>query len=443
MITNNTELKKRIHELYITLSSAPSLQPAEEINVAFNELVELSSEASNQTTAELLSDPEIQSIMPRLRAMCSEGEGHLEAAWATKITQDKHPSITLEEFPYYENYLKLTELEYRSLSLVGNRPMKRVLFVGSGPLPLSAILLAQQYGLMVDNIDNDADAVASSKKLINRLGLSDSVGVTQADAISFTCYNDYDAIFLASLVGLDSTTKQAIIARIQSQMKQGGLLVARTAHGLRTLLYPPIDSDLIKGLDAKVIIQPLNEVVNSVIILEKPFTTILDELVIEDKSNLMTATHFRQFCMEMISEVYHYAYNPTWHFDIDQADTIYNSSDSNMFVIRYGNEILAAAAVRPYDRDYTMFEGRYNKNTASIWRFFIRPQYRELGLEKLLQEQIEAFSTQVGFDRLYAHDQRDVPGALQKYIKNGYQVTYESNDRFGTVHFDKELEVTQ
>jgi nicotianamine synthase len=443
MTTTNPELKERILSLYTVLTSAHSLSPAPNVNAAFTSLVQLTSGVSADVAIDVLSDAEIINILPTLRAMCSEGEGHLESYWAMKIIESEHPTIALEDFPYYGNYLKLTEMEYRSLSLIGNRPLKRVLFIGSGPLPLSAILMAQQFGLTVDSIDNDASAVDISTKLINRLGLGNALSIRQADAVSYEHYGYYDAVFLASLVGLDPDAKQTIIATIQKQMKQGGLLIARTAHGLRTLLYPEIDIDLIKGLDAQVIIQPLNEVVNSVIILEKPYTTILKELVIEDKREPQTAMHFRQLCMETISEVYHYTYNPVWHFDIDQADAVYARDNSNMFVVRHNNDVLATAAIRPYDRDYTMFAGRYNERTGSIWRFFVRPQFRDMGIEQMLQEKIETFAKQAGFDRLYAHDQRDIPGALQKYVKNDYQVAYESNDRFGTVHFDKELEVSK
>jgi len=49
------------------------------------------------------------------------------------------------------------------------------------------------------------------------------------------------------------------------------LLVVRTAHGLRTLLYPPVDIDLVEGFSAQVVVHPLNEVVNSAIVFEQPF----------------------------------------------------------------------------------------------------------------------------------------------------------------------------
>lgn len=434
-----SKLKHNILELYRRLAEAPSLQPGELVNSAFAELVTLSSNSTHAEAQKLLSDPEIQAIIPELRRICAVGEGELESYWAKQITASDHPTIQLESFPYYDNYLKLTELEYRSMGLIGAREIKRVLFVGSGPLPLSSVVLARQYGVYVDNIDNDAQAVTTSTALINHLGLGDIIHTELGDATEFEGYGDYDAVFLASLVGLESPQKQAIINRIQKQLRPGSLLVVRTAHDLRTLLYPAVDIDTIAGLKPQVVIQPLNEVVNSIIILEKPFEAAGHDLVVIDKSNEATASLFREFATTMIANVYHYPYNPSWHSDLDRADAIYGRPQSNMFVVRQNDEVLGVAAIRPYDRDYAMFAGRYDETTGSIWRFFIKPQYRGLGIDALLQKNVESFAKQAGYRTLYAHDQRDVAGAVQKYIRNGYEVTYESNDRLGTVHFEKKL----
>lgn len=277
MIKPHTTLTDRIHSIYSTLASADSLQPVPHINKTFTDLVGLTGQVSAKEAAAILADDEITKIIPHLRAMCCEGEAYLELHWAKKIILDTQPSAALKAFPYYDNYVQLTQLEYHSLHLTGNHNPKRALFVGSGPLPLSGILLAQQYGLKVDTIDNDTQAVEVSQQLIDRLGLADAVRITQADATTYTRYGEYDVVFLAAMVGLNAQAKQAIIATIQQQMRQGGLLVARTAHELRTLLYPPVNIDLIEGFDAQVVVQPLNEVVNSVIVLEQPRTTNSDK----------------------------------------------------------------------------------------------------------------------------------------------------------------------
>lgn len=431
---------EKVLSLHRELEAAPSLKPSPDINRTFTELVNLSTSASQYSARKILGSRRVQKIIPRLRTLNATGEVELEQAWVRTILASTHPTITLEQFPYYENYLKLTELEFRSLNLSGNRPIKHVLFIGSGPLPLSSILMARKFGLFVDNIDNDADASALSTALVQRLGLADVINIRHAEAKTHQSYHRYDAIFLAALVGTDGREKQEIIDAIQQRMKPGAFLVARTAHNLRTLLYPQLDIDDITGLTPHIVIQPLNEVVNSVAIFEKPLQFSEDELVIEDKASPEAIRKFKTFCFDIIANVYRYHYDSTWHFDIDRAEEIYTNKRSNFFVISYQGEVIASAAIRPYDRDYTFLKDRYTADTGSVWRFFVNPQYKELSLESKIQSLIEGFAQQVGFTKLYAHDQRSVPGTLSKYINNGYQVTYESTDNLGTVHFEKGME---
>jgi nicotianamine synthase len=437
--TVSSETKKKILSLHSQLSGATSLKPSPEVNRLFTELVDLTVGSSASVAKALLADDEIKRIIPDLRSIGSTGEFHLESYWAGKILGSKHPAITLEEFPYYDNYLKLTELEFRSLSLLGARAIKRILFVGSGPLPLSSILMARKYGLYASNLDNDADAVRQSTRLIKHLGLSDITKVELGEAQDYKEYGKFDAVFLASLVGLDPREKQSIISVIQQQLSPGGMLVLRSAHNLRTLLYPEVNVDDIEGLQPLVVIQPLNEVVNSVVILEKPCKLTDGHLVVEDKHQPSVYSHFQQFCREIITDIYHYPHNAAWHFDIDRAEEVYSGPRSNVFVARFNGEILGCAAVRTYDRDYPMFEDRYDEKTAGIWRFFISPHHRDMDIDGILQQHIEKFAREAGYNKLYAHDQRNVPGALRKYIRNGYEVTQEEHGPLGTVHFEKLL----
>ncbi len=149
------DTKSKILSLHDELSASPSLKPGPRISHLFSELVDISATSSHGVAQALLKDEDVVRIIPQLRALSSAGEYQLETHWAGEILASAHPAITLEKFPYHENYLKLTELEFQSLKLVGSRPIKKVLFIGSGPLPLSSILMARRFGIYVDNLDND------------------------------------------------------------------------------------------------------------------------------------------------------------------------------------------------------------------------------------------------------------------------------------------------
>ena len=178
--------------------------------------------------------------------------------------------------------------------------------------------------------------------------------------------------------------------------------------------------------------------VNSVLIAEKPIRSFMEHVVIEDKTNKNTFRDFKHFALSFIKEIYHYEYNPLWHSDIDRAGEVYDTPISNVFVAYKDGEAIATLAIRPYDREYRELKKRYNsKDTAGVWRFFVAKPYRNKGLEELLHAKAEAFCRAAGFNMIYAHDQKDISGAIKKYIDLGYRIVHEDQDTLGTVHIEK------
>ena len=60
----------------------------------------------------------------------------------------------------------------------------------------------------------------------------DCAGGTQNDL------SDFDVVYVAALVGATSKEKREIFSKVLERMRPGALLVVRTAHALRKLLYP-------------------------------------------------------------------------------------------------------------------------------------------------------------------------------------------------------------
>lgn len=91
----------------------------------------------------------------------------------------------------------------------------------------------------VVNIDNDSSALTASSLLCEKLG-SWSLGMDFrcADALSAMDLRSYDVVFLAALVGVTQREKEEIVINVARRMRAGALLVVRSAHGLRTVLYP-------------------------------------------------------------------------------------------------------------------------------------------------------------------------------------------------------------
>lgn len=261
-------IHRRLHRLYHGLATAPTLAPGPAVDALFGELVRLVAYRPGERPEEVLADPVVRAIQPHLHRLCSDGEYELERDWSRRIAASADPWAELARFPYHENYRQLTRLEYHALRGLGAGADVRVAFLGSGPLPLTSIVLAHEFGLRVDNVDVDAEAHALGARVAAALGLG-GLHAHHGDALGFDTLGGYDVVVLAALVGLDAGDKRHLIRHLRRGMAPGALLLVRSAHRLRSLLYPAVDVDDLVGFTPEVVIQPFNDVINSVIVARR------------------------------------------------------------------------------------------------------------------------------------------------------------------------------
>lgn len=153
----------------------------------------------------------------------------------------------LHKFPYYDNYVDLVRLELSAISsLAVDKPQNKYAVIGSGPLPLTSICLADALNndnhqpVCIHNIDRDPWAISRSAELCFRLGYSKATMCFHCvDAQSGSIgLQDFDVVYLAALVGMTTEAKRAIVVEISSRMRPGALLLIRSSHSLRSLIYP-------------------------------------------------------------------------------------------------------------------------------------------------------------------------------------------------------------
>jgi nicotianamine synthase len=121
-----------------------------------------------------------------------------------------------------------------------------IAFIGSGPLPLTSLCMLDIFpAARVHNIDRDLPALTISQSLSERLGYADrmsfactDVSTKRSEHEGKTAWHEFDVVFLAALVGTDATSKLAILEDLVKKLRSGALIVARSAKGLRTVLYP-------------------------------------------------------------------------------------------------------------------------------------------------------------------------------------------------------------
>jgi len=154
--TDAIEFVKQVHE---TLSDQTDLSPNNPIVTdCARRFIEFLSATYREDWASRLPDaPELAKVTGRLPLLCGQAECQMEKWWCRRLIDYRDISFDgLAQFWYFENYRSLVTAE---LALLGSAIASRAMFLGSGALPLTAVLLARFLpGLRVQCVDNDPEA---------------------------------------------------------------------------------------------------------------------------------------------------------------------------------------------------------------------------------------------------------------------------------------------
>lgn len=270
-MTNAISQRKRdkILSIHGELSSAKDLKPSERINTAFSELVGMVQDTPADLSKDILNDKEIRRIKDDLRRMSSKAESELELFWVKNALKSSDAQKILSIFPYYMNYEKMTDLEIESMQLCDVHGNHKALFVGSGPLPLSSIMMARKCGISIDNLDMDKEACTLSKKLVERVGLSGVISTIKGNILDIQDLTGYQTIFITALTGENEHEKTRIIDHVVARSKKNTHIVMRSVSDLGTLLYPEITSAQLKDIEVIRRSQSPRDIINNIIIGKK------------------------------------------------------------------------------------------------------------------------------------------------------------------------------
>ncbi|UPX12067.1 Nicotianamine synthase [Ascochyta rabiei] len=285
--TSAQTLASEIHDIYHTLSKLPDLSPGTTINPLLTRLVNLCIVPySHEFITYFFGIENIHTLCEQLQSLCATAEGELERFWARNIIEESKQSKAtatndlLNTFPYYQNYLDLSQIECSTLSAFlppSSTSPQKFAFIGSGPLPLTSLCILDIYpSAHVHNIDRDISALQISQRLCEQLGNTERMSFACTDislednvGTENTKWDEFDVVFLAALVGMDTQSKLSILESIARKLRPGALVVARSAKGLRSVLYPILEiSGAMEsiGLETLIEVHPWTKVVNSVIV---------------------------------------------------------------------------------------------------------------------------------------------------------------------------------
>jgi nicotianamine synthase len=266
---NTIAIADKVISLLELLEGMPSLIPGPMTDKAFGELV-----ATARLTIDVEGSAEVLTLLDKLKKLhrvrdfCSRGEYELERYWSHRLGTTASDEATVQElvaFPYLSEYHRLVAAEARLLKK-GNPAAKHLLFIGSGPLPLSAYLLASEHGFKVDMVDSSEEAHVCAMSWIGKLPHHENLCCLHCEAENLGSLGDYDGVVLAALVGVEEADKTHIVTHLARQMLPRQPLLLRSANGLKRLLYPEILPSQLTGFDIQEIWHPEDDVINSVVL---------------------------------------------------------------------------------------------------------------------------------------------------------------------------------
>ena len=169
-------------------------------------------------------------MLARLQGLYEKYETDLEIEFAAKILAGE---AKLEDYPMHERFVRLVSGE---AELAGIKPEHKVLFIGSGPFPISPILFAKLTGAHVDCLDMSKEACEISEQVVEKLGLQDQITIINGEGESADV-GEHDVVVVALL----AQPKDRIAFNLKLQNPESTPVVVRWAPGNRKVFYRGFD----------------------------------------------------------------------------------------------------------------------------------------------------------------------------------------------------------
>ena len=265
MISENS-VRSELIEVYSSIEDLgeEDIMLASGLEEPFRRLDRLASQDVDEGVLDaLLSDPELQPVLEGISRLRNLYGLRLEVEEAGLILVAKDPWRELEAFTYYPNYSILSKAEQEGANL---KPGDTVAFLGSGPLPLSLIILCREHGLRGIGIERDPRWVQLSCKVIGRLGQDADIEILEGDHFSIPLRKECDLIMVAAM----ARPKEEIFGHLARALPVGTKVSYRIYEkGLRRVL--DLDSSFRpdRGFDEIRRIRPDPPVNNTVVFLER------------------------------------------------------------------------------------------------------------------------------------------------------------------------------
>lgn len=211
----------------------------------------------------LLCSKDFKPIIKKISHMKRTYGLRMEIKSAHSIILSSDPWKAIKEFTFFPNYIELAHMEYRGGNLKSG---DYVVFLGSGPLPLSLISLCSQYGVKGIGIELIPEYAELSTKLIKTLELTEDIRIIQGNHFLLPLEQKCHLV----MIGADAHPKNEIFTHLAGSLPKGTKVSYRIYEkGLRRLMDDRSVFDLHHKFMEYMCIRPKPPVNNTSIFLIK------------------------------------------------------------------------------------------------------------------------------------------------------------------------------
>ncbi|WP_437830387.1 nicotianamine synthase family protein [Sorangium sp. So ce1153] len=144
-----------------------------------------------------------------------------------------------------EAYLDATYTEFQrpfrvELAASGVGPRSRIVFIGAGALPVTALLFARESEAELLCHDIDPEATRLANNLVMRQGLAERIRCSSHPLEAIPCVRQASHFIIAALV----KEKAAILRQLGSQMHGQAKIILRYGNGIKSLCNYPFEKEL-------------------------------------------------------------------------------------------------------------------------------------------------------------------------------------------------------
>lgn len=193
----------------------------------------LSDEISAQEADLIVEQAAHTGLLAHSQDLYRHYETRLEQVWVSLLLGREGASLFREEKMAHPYLLRYRRLVGQEVHLAGIGREDQVLFLDSGPFPVSAIELARQAGCHVDCVEPLPEQAELARRVMRQLELDEHIHVFTAEGQAFSA-KKYSVV----LLGVFAQPKQDMLEHVEAECGEGTRVLLRTTSGLRQFIYP-------------------------------------------------------------------------------------------------------------------------------------------------------------------------------------------------------------